>query len=170
MMIRCKHLLFFTTGLIILLFVAGSHTEGRTQTAAEKADVVKAADFSLKDLDGREFTLSGSRRKPILLIFATTWCGFCRAEIPHFKDIYNKYGRRGLEVVYIDIQEPRERVARFSRRYDLPYRILLDEEGRVAESYRVMGVPTLVLIDRQGNIICWQCRRMDTMLEQLFKR
>lgn len=165
MTVRYKRLLFFTAGLIILLSVAGSYTEGRTQTAAEKAD-----DFSLRDLEGREFTLSNYRGKPVLLIFATTWCGYCRAEIPRFKDIYNKYGKRGLEVVNIDIQEPQERVARFSRRYELPYRILLDEGGRVAERYSIRGVPTLVLIDGQGKIICWQCRKMDAILEQLFKK
>jgi len=135
--------------------------------AAETVDE-KAGDFSLTDLDGRKFKLSDYRGKPVLLIFSTTWCNYCRSEIPHFKDIHSKYSRLGLEVINIDIQEPRDRVLRFAQRYELPYRILLDDGGRVAELYSIVGVPALILIDGKGKILCWQCRRMDAILETMF--
>ena len=135
-----------------------------------KAVEEKAPDFILKDLTGRSFRLSEQRGKPVLIIFSTTWCNSCRAEIPHFKDIHYKYSRRGVEVINVDIQEPRDRVARFARRYDLPYRTLLDLDGSVAELYSIFGVPTLILIDGAGKIVCWQCRTTEAMLEKILQR
>ena len=57
----------------------------------------KAPDFSLKDLQGKTFTLS-ENKGPVLLVFGATWCPYCREEIPHLKAIKDaaagkKYGR-----------------------------------------------------------------------------
>lgn len=136
---------------------------------AEKAVREKAPDFALKDLNGALFRLSAYRGKPVLLIFGTTWCASCRSEIPHFKSIHNRYGRRGLEVVNIDIQEPQDRVARFARRHELPYRVLLDTDGSVSELYSVVGVPMFVLVDGEGYIACWQCRRVEEIMDRLLR-
>jgi peroxiredoxin len=130
----------------------------------------QAPDFTLQDIEGKTFKLSNFKGKPVMLIFTTTWCVYCRSEIPNFKKIYTDYGSRGLEVVNINIDEPREKVARFAARYELPYRLLLDETGRVPEAYGVVGVPSLVLIDKDGKIICRQCRSVDSILATIFPK
>lgn len=126
-------------------------------------------DFVLKDTGGAKFRLSEQRGKPVLLIFGATWCATCRSEIPRYKRIYDIYAPRGLVVVNIDVDEPLERVARFAERHQLPYRVLLDENGRVAEAYQIVGVPTLMLIDRDGRLISRQYQAIEGLLEQLFK-
>jgi len=73
---------------------------------------IPAPDFSLKDLQGKTFKLRGQLGKPVVIFFGATWCPSCRAEIPAYKAIYEKYAGRGLEVIYIDINEPAEKVAR----------------------------------------------------------
>jgi peroxiredoxin len=125
---------------------------------------VDAPSFSLPDLAGKKFTLADHRGKP----FSTTWCPYCRTEIPRFKEIYNTYAKKGLIVVNIDIQEPRDKVAKFAEKYKLPYRVLLDESGKVAETYEIRGVPTMVLIDGKGKILCYQCRSVDASLKSIF--
>lgn len=130
---------------------------------------VKAPDFTLRDLQGKTFRLGDQRGKPVLLFFTTTWCGYCREEIPHFKKIHETYGKQGLVVVNVDIQEPRDRVARYAEKYQLPYRVLLDVQGDVAGVYEVVGVPSLILVNAEGMIVCRQCRSVDTLLEGLFK-
>jgi peroxiredoxin len=133
-----------------------------------KAGEVKAPDFVLKDLKGRQFKLSDYKGKPVLIIFTATWCPYCRSEIPHLKDIYAAHGKQGLVMVNIDIQESLEKVSSFASKYQVPFRTLLDKTGDVADIYGVRGVPTMVLINREGNIVCWQCRSIDTVLEKLF--
>jgi peroxiredoxin len=139
--------------------------------AAKAAFVEKAPDFVLRDLNGRKFRLSNSRGKqPVLIIFSATWCTFCREEIPHFKSIHAAYAKQGLEIVNIDIQESKEKVAKFTAKYGLPYRVLLDEDGVVGGIYDIRGVPSMVLVDPNGNILCRQCQRVEPLIETLLKK
>ncbi len=126
-----------------------------------------APGFTLPDLAGKKFTLADHKGKPVLIIFSTTWCPYCRTEIPRFKEIYNTYAKNGLVVVNVDSQEPRDKVAKFAEKYKLPYRVLIDESGDVAESYGIRGVPSLVLIDGKGKILCIQCRSVDGSLKKI---
>ncbi|HOG15757.1 MAG: Thiol-disulfide oxidoreductase ResA [Syntrophaceae bacterium PtaU1.Bin231] len=146
---------------MILGFVSG------TPLFAQAPDMDAPA-FTLPDLAGKKFSLADHKGKPVLIIFSTTWCPYCRTEIPKFKEIYNTYAQKGLVVVNVDSQEPRDKVAKFAEKYKLPYRVLIDEEGDVAESYGVRGVPTMVLIDGKGKILCFQCRSVDSSLKKIF--
>lgn len=140
--------------------------------SAAKTDLAeKAPDFVLKDLNGRKYRLSDFRGKqPVMIIFGATWCTYCRDEIPRFKSIHAAYAKQGLEIVYIDIQESKEKVAKFAARYQLPYRVLLDEDGTVAGIYGIRGVPSVVLVDTGGNIFCRQCQRVEPIIESLLKK
>jgi peroxiredoxin len=131
----------------------------------------KAPDFVLTDLQGQKFRLSDHRgKRPVLIIFSTTWCTFCKAEIPRFKSLHATYAKLGLEVVNIDIQESQEKVSKFAAQNQLPYRVLLDREGTVSGVYDVRGVPTMVLVDRNGLVVCRQCRTVENFLESMLKQ
>jgi len=132
---------------------------------------IKAPDFVLTDIKGQQFRLSDHKgKRPVLLIFSTTWCTFCLQEIPHFKSLHAAYAKQGLEVVNIDIQESKEKVAKFAAKHELPYRTLLDQDGTVSGVYEVRGVPTLILVDKNGLIVCRQCRNVDTVLKSIMKK
>lgn len=133
-----------------------------------KPITMAAPDFSLKDLQGKTFTLSKYSGKPVLLFFGATWCPSCRAEIPAYKEIYATYSPKGLVVVYINIGESAKRVTRFTETNSLPYRVLLDEDENVANNYDIVGVPTLVLIDKDRNIFSISHRISDLPLKKLF--
>jgi len=156
----------------VLILPLDAHSLGPQKPSAVKtAFVEKAPDFVLRDLNGRKFRLSDFRGKqPVLIIFSATWCTFCKEEIPHFKFIHETYAKQGLEIVNIDIQESKEKVAKFTAKYGLPYRILLDENGDVANIYDIRGVPSMVLVDLNGNIVCRQCQRVEPLIETLLKK
>lgn len=139
--------------------------------STKAASQEKAPDFILTDLKGQQFRLSDHRgKRPVLIIFSTTWCTFCKAEIPHFKSLHATYAKQGLEVVNVDIQESREKVSKFTAQNQLPYRVLLDRDGTVSGVYEVRGVPTMVLVDRDGMIVCRQCRTVETLLDSMLKQ
>ena len=153
------------------LLLAGivSCSDDRQPPVVPKAAEGKAHDFVLKDLSGRKFVLSENRGKPVLIIFSTTWCPTCRSEIPLYRFFHNTYAGRGLVVINIDIQEPLDKVSRFAERYQLPYRVLLDDKGLVATAYQIVGVPTMVLLDQNGVLISRQYQAIDGLLEKLFR-
>jgi peroxiredoxin len=143
----------------------------KPREAAKTAITERAPDFILTDLNGRKFRLGDFKGKqPVLIIFSATWCGFCKEEIPHFKALHAAYAKQGLEIVNIDIQESREKVAKFTAKYGLPYRVLLDEDGDVAGIYDIPGVPSMVLVDQNGNILCRQCTKIEPLLEAILKK
>ena len=162
-----KKILIVAVLLLICFAVTLSFGQYRSN-ALSKQKAIAAPDFSLQDLEGKTFKLSGQLGKPVVLFFGTTWCPACRAEIPAYSAIYEKYTRRGLQVIYIDINEPAEKVARFAKSHSFPYRVLLDRDGSVATDYNIVGVPTLVLIDKVGNIITMSHRTADLPLDNLF--
>ena len=162
-----KKILFVGVVLLICIAVTLSFGQYRPK-ASSKQKAIAAPDFTLQDLQGKTFKLSGQLGKPVVIFFGTTWCPSCRAEIPSYSAIYEKYAKRGLEVIYIDINEPAEKVARFAKSNSFPYRVLLDRDGSVASDYNIVGVPTLVLIDKNGNVITISHSTADLPLHKLF--
>ena len=157
--------------LVLLVFFPASSSIGQfIPNAPFKAAYTYALDFSLKDLQGNVFQLSNHRGKSVVIFFGTTWCPSCRSELPLYKEIYNTYAKYDMEVIYINIMEPQEKVAKFAKANSLPFRILLDKDGEVATHYAVVGVPTLVLIDQEGKIIKKTHRTADLnlLLKKLF--
>jgi len=172
-------------GILSLLFIplvackdpqkernAASVNRGMGRAGETMAD--RAPDFTLKDLQGRSFTLSENRGKPVLLVFGATWCPYCVEEIPRLKDIFAKYGPQGVAVVNIDIQESPDKVKRFADKHKLPYPVLIDETAEVARNYGVSGVPNFTLLDKNGVVACRQCpsgeQQLDKMLDNLLKK
>ncbi len=153
--------------VLIFLFILACSDTKQTDTAGKTKDLT-APDFSVKDLSGQNFKLSSQKGKHILLIFMATWCPTCRSEIPHYKNIFETYGKKGLEVAMIDIDESQETVARFTSKYQIPFTTLLDAQAKVAFSYGIVGVPTMILINKDSRVLSRDYMAMDMLLERLF--
>jgi len=166
----CKISRLFMTVLALVCLLACGQESPPSKTPGKAVPDAKAPDFTLKDLSGKSVKLSSLRGNPVLVIFSATWCPECRREIPYFKEIYATYYTKGLQIINVDIMEPEERVRIFADRHELPYRTLLDEEGRVAEKYGVYGIPTTLLIDKNGMILCYPCRSLDRLLDMIFAK
>jgi len=106
--------------------------------------------FILKDLNGKEVSLSAYKGKVLLINFWATWCVPCRTEIPGFIDLYNRYRRRGLEVVGIDVDEPASLVAPYAKQMKMNYPVLLEQDHTVHEAFGLVGLPTTIIINRDG--------------------
>jgi len=157
--------LLLAAALIWLLYAALMPAPKVERTAAGGTEIGSAApDFVLKDVKGENVRLSRYKNQVVLLVFMTTWCSYCRAEIPYLKDLHARYGSKGLVILNVDIQEPREKAAAYAAKHDLPFNTLLDSRGDVMQQYAVRGVPSKTLIDRNGQILCWNCRTLEHYL------
>jgi peroxiredoxin len=164
-----KKISILLIALVLSVFLpAGSSFGQFIPNAPFKVSYPHAPDFSLKDMQGKVYKLSSQRGKPVLIFFGTTWCPSCRGELPLYKEIYETYSKRGMDVIYVNIMEPKEKVAKFTKANSLPFRVLLDIDGEAANSYEVIGVPTLILINKEGEIIKISHRTVDLSLPSLF--
>jgi peroxiredoxin len=116
----------------------------------------EAPQFKTQTLDGHRLDLATLTRKgPVLLDFWATWCEPCIASLPELEAIQNRYQARGLTIVGISADGPRNfsKVRPFVTRYGLTFPIVLDEDGSLVERYQVRAMPTTVLIDGAGRIV-----------------
>ncbi|MCU0581000.1 MAG: TlpA family protein disulfide reductase [Syntrophales bacterium] len=151
--------------MILLFFLVISCSPGREIDQQEEG---VAPDFTLRDLNGQAFHLKAERGKTVLMIFTTTWCPSCRELIPAYRELYQVYGERGLVMVNVNIQEPLARVREFAKNNQIPYRILLDEDGSVGMVYGVMGVPAMILINQDGELISSDTMTILEILGKMF--
>ena len=112
------------------------------------------ADFTLQALDGPPVSLSQFLgKKPILLVFWATWCPECNAAFPKINALHGGPAGEKMQILALDYRETREKVAAAVKSRDIRYPVLLDERGRVARAFGVVGIPTYILIGRKGKVV-----------------
>ncbi len=130
---------------------------GTPETSACMANAKPAnMDFTMKDLDGKSVSLSSYKGKVVLLNFWATWCGPCKAEIPGFVEIQDKY-KDQLVIVGFSVDDTAEKAREYANQYKMNYPILLGE-GRedVQDAYGpIWGIPASFIISKDGKV----CRK-----------
>ncbi len=111
-----------------------------------------APDITLQNLDGESVSLSDYRGQPVVLNFWATWCGPCRAEMPHLQDVYEAHRDAGLVVLGVNVRETREEAVGFLRELGVDFPVLLDPDLAAVERYSVTSLPITFFIDRDGTI------------------
>jgi thiol-disulfide isomerase/thioredoxin len=123
--------------------------------AAPKVDtsqLTTAPAWEAKRLDGTTVTNADFAGKVVILDFWATWCGPCKKEIPHFKELYAEYAAMGLEVVGVDVGEPASRVAPFVQQAQINYHTVLGTQKMVGDYGPINGIPTTFVISQDGKI------------------
>ncbi len=111
-------------------------------------------DFTMKDYRGTDVALSQYKGKVLLIDFWATWCGPCKIEIPHFVEFQEKYGKAGLQIVGISVDDTPEKLEPFVRDLKMNYPVLLGlNRDDVQEAFGpIVGIPMSVLISRDGKV------------------
>jgi len=144
--------------------------------AARRMDLVgNAMELTGDTVDGTPFNLEDWKGKVVLVDFWATWCGPCVAEIPHVKEMYEKYHEKGFEVVGISLDDNRGALDNFLKEKSIPWTILHEKGGSgnhpAAQHYGIMAIPFMALVDREGKVISIEARgeELTKLLDKQFE-
>lgn len=98
--------------------------------------------------------LSDIKSKQVLIVFGAGWCQKCTEELPKIAGLYSKWKEKGVEVVYISLDEKKEDFNAFASKFPfLSYCDYKKWSSPVANQYYVFGTPTMFLLDAKREIL-----------------
>jgi cytochrome c biogenesis protein CcmG/thiol:disulfide interchange protein DsbE len=107
-------------------------------------------------LTGETWSLSGHRGEVVAINYWATWCGPCWQETPILVRLNHEYGRRGFVIVGVatderDSAEIPPAVLHFVERLHVDYPVAITAPMSQL-AYAMDGLPTTILVDREGRV------------------
>lgn len=109
--------------------------------------------FTLRTVDGKAVNLSDFHGKVVYLDFWASWCGPCRHTLPWMNTLQEKYAKRGLTVLAVNVDREQKDAARALAEFTPSYPVVFDPEGSVASAYELPTMPTSFVIGRDGRVV-----------------
>ena len=115
----------------------------------------KAADFKLKNINGKMVSLADNKAaKGYILVFTCNTCPYAKAYESRIVDLNAKYAPLGYPVVAINPNDASKvpgdsYTAMQTKKYAFPY--LQDESQQVAKTFGATRTPHLYILTRQGS-------------------
>jgi peroxiredoxin len=144
---------------LIFTFAACSNdaADAQAKNVAQKATVIKdgpkAFNFALTTLDGENISLNDYEGKVLILDMWDTWCPPCKAEIPHFIELFAQYESKGLEILGVAFgREGETAVRNFAKEFGVTYTNALANQELMNAYGPIDAIPTTFVIDQNGRI------------------
>ena len=134
-----NHKLIAAFATILLLITPISH--------AQKAPV-----FSLPG-DGVTHDLSKLKGKVVYIDFWASWCVPCRKSFPWMNDMRNRYDRKDLQIIAINLDADKGEAMKFLEKVPANFDIAYDPDGEIAAKYDLQVMPSSYLINKKGEVV-----------------
>jgi thiol-disulfide isomerase/thioredoxin len=114
--------------------------------------------FAGADVHGVEQSLEALQGKVVIVDIWGTWCPPCRAEIPSFVQLQDKYGAQGFQMIGLNYERKEspeanlQAVLDFAKEFSINYPCLLGDDETRQQVPGFRGFPTTLFIDRTGKV------------------
>lgn len=149
---RKSKISFFVGCLLYLYLFSPVSAQALLQTGAQ------APDFFLKDIEGKDISLSQyAQKKAVVVLFWSTWSAKSLNALKRFEDFYKKYKDRGIQVIGINADnqtisaEDVEKIRKLISELNITFPILLDKGLKAFREYSVIALPSTIIIS-EGKI------------------
>jgi thiol-disulfide isomerase/thioredoxin len=106
-------------------------------------------------MDGKPLKLADYRGRVVVLVFWGTWCGPCMQEVPHERELAERYKGRPFALLGVDCESDKAAALKVMKEQGITWPNWNDGdpgEGPIAQTYHVRGYPDTFVIDARGVI------------------
>ncbi|MDE5969597.1 MAG: AhpC/TSA family protein [Muribaculaceae bacterium] len=109
--------------------------------------------------------------KYLLVDFWASWCGPCIRETKVIKEVLEKYGDKGLEVLGVAVWDEPENTLKGIEQHQLPWQQIINSQNIATDLYGIPSIPCLIVIDPEGTIVARDRRGDDlkAFLAEIFE-
>lgn len=139
-----------------------------TKNINNNASPTYIIDKQYYDQNGNPIKLTDFKGKYVMLNFTTTWCGYCKQEIPD----YLEFAKNNDDVVCLYVMSTgssgvdKEELVKFiNENYEL--QVIIDENDELSRYCGISGYPTKFILSKDSEMICYTSGALN--LESLYK-
>lgn len=147
--------------LLLLPALFLSSCKGKEESVSVLRDNIptiggKATDFLFTDINGAPFRMSEEKGKVTVLFFWRLKCEECVESMASLNSLHLSYKDKGVNVLVVDEDSMHSasiyKIRDFVKENNYTFRVLRDEDGFVAEAYKVIYAPRAFIVDKDGKI------------------
>jgi cytochrome c biogenesis protein CcmG/thiol:disulfide interchange protein DsbE len=142
---------FIALGTALLIFGLSHRTKQSGHLVPVESRKIMPA-LVMERLDGGEWRMADHHGQVVLINYWATWCGPCQEETPGLVNLSRDLGPKGLAVVGVSMDDgDRKKVRDFVERFQVSYPIVFPE-AMSQIGFGMAGLPTTILVDRNGRV------------------
>jgi thiol-disulfide isomerase/thioredoxin len=110
-------------------------------------------DFVGEGLKGEQLKLSQYKGKVTVIDFWATWCGPCKAEMPSYKKLEEKYGK-DINFLSVCVYDEKDKWKAMATDLGFEHNIFIEKTAMTQfEKYKINGIPRYMVVDKDMNIL-----------------
>jgi thiol-disulfide isomerase/thioredoxin len=156
-----KTVILFALASTILFSKCTSKKPAETASTDSVSSIpaVALTPTSLEDASSRvvDFKDITNKSKVTYIDFWASWCGPCKGEMPSSQALREEYANKGVNFVYISLDEDKADWASANKNFALPDGhsfVLPNPSGsEITSRFNISSIPRYVLMDEKGNVI-----------------
>lgn len=133
-------------------------TETASTDSVSTIPAVALTPTSLVDANSKVFDFKDitTKSKVTYIDFWASWCGPCKGEMPSSQALREEYAAKGVNFVYISLDEDKDAWASANKNFGLPdgHSFLLPNpaDSEIPTKFNISSIPRYVLMDANGNV------------------
>lgn len=90
--------------------------------------------------------------KVVIVDFWASWCGPCKDSFPVMEELQTKFGKKGLVVLAVNLDEDRATMEDFLKKHPVTFTVVRDASKKLVGRAAIKSMPTSFVVSPDGKV------------------